>query len=78
MYNNQNTMVENVEADFLAEQITKRINSLSSEYYKHVMQEEFEAPYDHDYDTFSKAEMMDWVHDTLKRILRVVLGFLNV
>ncbi|WP_184547207.1 hypothetical protein [Mucilaginibacter sp. FT3.2] len=68
-------MSEPLETDYLATQIRDRISALSSEYYKHTMQEEFEDL--HDRDGTSKAEMMDWVHDTLKRIYVLILAYLE-
>jgi hypothetical protein len=70
-------MTIKIESDYLAGQITKRINSLSSEYYNHMMQEQFSDLYGSDDDAYSKSETMDWVHDTLKRIYILILAYLE-
>ena len=63
------------EADYLAEQIRSRISALYSEHFQHSKQVEFEQLTGRE--AHHTGEMEAWMHDTLKRIYLLILGYLE-
>ncbi len=62
-------------ADYMADQINSRINTLSSEYFKHSKQAEFDDLQGRHHQ--NNGEMDAWIHDSLKRIYLLILTYLE-